>query len=221
MVIKTLRNLIKLGGNSAKSQWQDEHQKFELNFHRHNNYRWDDEAFIRQWTNIFHGFMGFNIDSFKAGQSILDIGCGSRPALDWFTGSPCHKYYLDPLLKQYMTIPEVTQYWVGKELHYLLACPAEKHIKALDHKCDFIVCWNVLDHTYDWRRILHNITSYCKLDGMVCIGTDFDSHGVGHPGIDDKEYFMSFINRHFRTVHTVSHLHDRELALSLAKQENR
>ena len=218
MVIDTLRNLIRPGGKSAKLQWQNEHQKFELNFHRHKNYRWDDEAFMRQWTNIFHGFMGLNMDSFQAGQAILDIGCGSRPALDWFTDSPCHKYYLDPLLKQYMTIPEVAKFWSHKDPRYLLPIPAEKHIGKLDHKFDFIICWNVLDHTYDWRKILHNITSYCVTGGLVCIGTDFESHGVGHPGIDDKGYFMSFIKQYYSGTRTENHLHDRDLALSLVKR---
>ena len=149
---------------------------------------------------------------------ILDIGCGSRPALDWFTDSPCHKYYLDPLLKQYMTIPEVAKFWSHKDPRYLLPIPAEKHIGKLDHKFDFIICWNVLDHTYDWRKILHNITSYCVTGGLVCIGTDFESHGVGHPGIDDKGYFMSFIKQYYSGTRTENHLHDRDLALSLVKR---
>jgi len=214
-----LFRLIRLGGNIKKLQWEEVHQKFELNFHRHENYRWDNNKFLNQWTNIFSNFMKLTPGSFAADEIILDVGCGSRPAIDWFSKSLCQKYYIDPLLDSYRNIAEVQKFWEDKKPHSLLALPAEHYIEFLVNKCGFIICWNVLDHSYDWRIILHNITQYCKEGGAVCIGTDFESHGKGHPGIDDKGYFLSFIKEYYRINEKRENYFGRELALSLQRNK--
>lgn len=211
--------LIMSGGNIKKLKWKEGAQKFELNFHRHENYRWDDNRFLEQWTNIFLILMKLTPESFAADDIILDVGCGSRPALDWFSKSLCQKYYIDPLLDSYRNIAEVKKFWEDKKPRYLLALPAEHYVEFLVNKCSFIICWNVLDHTYDWRIILHNITRYCREGGTVCIGIDFEPHGIGHPGIDDKGYFLSLIKKYYRINEKKENYLGRELALSLQRNK--
>jgi hypothetical protein len=180
----------------SKEEWTRVHQPYELKFHKGDNYRWS-EKFMVVWSDIFGNFMGVNKDQFKDGV-LLDIGCGSRPCLDWFEGGK--KYNLDPLLDQYLPIKQIQKYWVDKTPDEMICSPAEEVIKALVGKCDFIVCSNVLDHTYDWREILNNMVSYGKQGSMVCFSTDLSSHGIGHPGIDDHEEFHKFMGDHYEIV---------------------
>ena len=197
------------------TRWMAQDQPFELEFHQHDNYRWNDGWFDSHWQAIFARFMGFTRDSFGDNQILFDLGCGSRPCLDWFTGE-CRKYHLDPLLNDYLTIKQVRHYWEGKPTRTLLSQPAEQFVSELAGECDFVNCWNVLDHTYDWRAILENIRRYLRPGGTVCLGTDFKSHGLGHPGIDDPGYFFRFIETHFDVLKQEDHYADREIALRLS-----
>ncbi len=197
--------------------WKKTHQPFELRFHQGANYRWNDQTFFGQWDEVFGRFMGLARDSFDSPHILLDVGCGSRPVLDWFA-PPCEKHFLDPLLAQYRQIEQMQPYWQGKPERILHSQPAEQPCEALLGKCDFVNCWNVLDHTYDWRLILNNLRDYARPGALVCLGTDFQSHGDGHPGIEDRNYFEAFIARHFQVVKTATNYVHRELALKLVRR---
>jgi hypothetical protein len=199
-----------------RAEWESRHQPFELNFHRGENYRWDDAAFSDQWNEIFGGLMGLTPRAFCRGEVLLDLGCGSRPVLDWFTGN-CERHFLDPLLDRFRDIPQMKAFWAGKSPATLHAQPAEELARNLAGKCDFVNCWNVLDHTYDWRAILSNIAEYARPGGLVCLGTDFQGHGDGHPGIDDRAGFDAFIDQHFQVRASRANFVHRELALQLVK----
>ncbi len=202
-----------------KNEWDSVHQPFELRFHQKHNYRWDERAFRGQWDEIFGRFLGYTQQHFSAGQTLIDVGCGSRPVLDWFTGAP-RKIFLDPLLDQYRQIDKMHEYWSAKRPDTLFSQPAEKMVPTLAGQCDFVNCWNVLDHTYDWRLILNNIRDYAKPGARVCLGTDFASHGEGHPGIEDQDYFFRFVNEHFEIVAERRHYVHREIALHLRRKES-
>jgi len=204
---------------NKKSEWSNVHQKFELDFHKKNNFRWDDEKFIAQFEKLFGEFMNFKLNSFNKENVILDIGCGSRPAFDWFKNLECKKYHLDPLLNSFTDIPQVKDYWVNKDKSFLISVPAEKKVDFLVNKCDFINCWNVLDHSYNWEKILKNIIKYCKKGSKVCLGTDFESHGSGHPGIPNKDYFYSLINKYFTIIKKKKNFIHREIALNLTRND--
>jgi SAM-dependent methyltransferase len=202
--------------DDRREEWSQRHQPFELRFHQGQNYRWDDDAFFAQWDEVFGRFLGLRKDAFGPGSVLLDVGCGSRPVLDWFTGES-QKYFLDPLLAEFCRIERMSPYWRGKSPDTLFSQPAEQPITQLFGRCDFVNCWNVLDHTYDWRQILQNVRDYARPGGLVCIGTDFRAHGDGHPGIDDRGYFDRFLGDHFRLDAVRSDYVHRELALKLVR----
>ena len=198
------------------AEWKSWHQPYELNYHEQDNYRWHDEDFTAHWTEVFGTFSGLCSDQFGHDNVIIDIGCGSRPAFDWFDDQ-CLKYHLDPLLDEYYRIEQVQRFWENKPRESLLLKPAEEFIPSLENRGDFVNCWNVLDHTYDWRRILLNLWRYTKSDGLLCIGTDFQSQGVGHPGINDPLYFREFVNSHFQVLKNCENHMYREVTLLLRK----
>jgi hypothetical protein len=199
-----------------KAEWKSRHQPFELNYHKHDNFRWHDEQFMARWTEVFGSFCGLKPGQFGPENVIIDIGCGSRPAFDWFD-NVCLKYHLDPLLEEYGRIPQIQRFWRSKPQKSLLSKPAENFIQNLENRGDFVCCWNVLDHTYDWRRILLNLWRYTKNDALLCIGTDFESHGDGHPGIDDPLFFWEFVESHLHVLNKRENYTDREIALLLRK----
>lgn len=201
---------------NKKLEWQLVHQRFELDFHRDRNYRWDDEAFRGRWDKVFGDFLGLGIDSFGDEDAILDVGCGSRPAFDWFK-SRCKKYYVDPLLCKYLGIPRASAYWEDKTPDELICKPAEEFVSSLENRCDFVNCWNALDHAYDWRQVLENIARYAKSGSLVCIGTDF-SYGLGHTGIDDESFFCDLIRSYFYVDNRKTPFSYRDVALKLLRK---
>jgi hypothetical protein len=198
-------------------EWRSVHQPFELRFHQGENYRWNDEQFWGQWKEVFGSLMGLTTSSFNQGQVLLDVGCGSRPALDWFEG-PAERHFLDPLLDQYRQIDAMRVHWQAKPTATLISQPAERLAEHLAGRCDFVNCWNVLDHTYDWRQILDNLRAYARTGALVCLGTDFQSHGDGHPGIDDRAWFDRFIEMHFEVVASRPNFTGREIAMQLIRR---
>ncbi len=217
--IKTLLGFRTAPVNLEKKtkEWNSVHQRFELRYHTKSNYRWDDSSFYRQWDLIFKDFLGLTYSSFDREKTILDIGCGSRPAFDWFRDSAATKYYLDPLLTSFQSIPKMSAFWRDKKNESLLSIPAEINVKELNGCCDFTLCWNVLDHSYDWFSILRNIAAYSRERALVCIGTDFTSHGIGHPGIDDKDQFYDFVKAYFNVEKEVAHCVNRDIGLKLIR----
>jgi hypothetical protein len=186
----------------SKEIWEKEHQPFELKWHQGNNYRWNN-SFVVEWEQKFNEFMELSKDEFTDNDILLDIGCGSRPCLDYFNSGK--KYHLDPLLKDYLKIEQVQKYWTDKTEDELLMQPAEELVKHLVGKCDFIVCCNVLDHTYDWESIINNIIKYSKKGTKVFFFTDLDGHGPGHPGIDDVDKLKKIIDDNFIKVKDIDY----------------
>jgi 2-polyprenyl-3-methyl-5-hydroxy-6-metoxy-1,4-benzoquinol methylase/Zn-finger protein len=184
--------------NSPYYYWQKIHQNFELNYHKQNNFRWPGREleWNEQWNNVFEFFGEFKKDSFSCENVLLDIGCGSRPALQWFEEGI--KYNIDPLLQDFLKIKELNQHWENYSENQLINAPAEELQEKLVNKCDFIICWNVLDHSYNWKKILENCVAYLKTDGIFLLGTD---HGykpyLGHPGIENSNEFFEKVNELF------------------------
>lgn len=199
-----------------RAEWRKVHQPFELKFHQQRNYRWDESVFTWQWNEVYGQLMGLQKNHFRADQTLLDVGAGSRPCLDWFESG--RKCFVDPLLDDYVRIEAMTPYWRNHPRECLFSLPAEQFISPLEGQCDFVNCWNVLDHTYDWRAILENIRGYTKPGSLVCLGTDFEEGGDGHPGIDDQSYFWHFINSHFEILAERRDFVYREVALKLLRK---
>ncbi len=184
--------------NNSYLNWKNTHQAFELNYHKHSNFRWPgrESEWNEQWNNIFELFGEFSKDSFSSESILLDIGCGSKPALEWFNNGI--KYNIDPLLQEYLKIKQISHYWETFNKEQLINAPAEELQNNLINKCDFIICWNVLDHSYNWRKILENAANYLNKNGVFLLGTDHGhkSH-IGHPGIENSQELFDQINNLF------------------------
>lgn len=186
--------------NKNYNEWKNIHQAYELKYHQQGNFRWPgrEEIWDEQWDNIFSLFAKQSKDQFTDDSTLIDIGCGSRPALDWFTHGK--KYNIDPLLNDYLKIDVLKGHWNSFSEDQLISAPAEDLQSSLVQKADFILCWNVLDHTYDWQKILNNCYQYLKPTGTFILGTD---HGgkehIGHPGINNSEDLFQEIESMFNT----------------------
>jgi len=180
----------------GEAEWEEVHQPFELNYHRRPNFRWPEQVSLwnDQWSSVF-GFAGLTPDSFST-ENLLDMGCGSKPALEWFNSG--EKWYLDPLLDEFRDIPQVKGYWDRMDTSRLIAKPGEEFIPMLEGHFDFILCWNALDHAYDAIAVLRNMHRYVKPGGKILLGTDIgESPHLGHPGIGSRAKFMETIHELF------------------------
>lgn len=177
-----------------KDEWENTHQEWELLYHKQGNYRLKEELWNQVWDNVFSGFMEFAPDKFKGNDVLFDLGCGSRPALSWFTKGT--KHHLDPLLSDFKEIPAMKNFWENEQ--HFHSQPAEVLVEELVGKCDYVHCWNVLDHTYDWRKIIENFCLYSKSGGIALLGTDMGpTPSIGHTGINAPDELLSSIKKEF------------------------
>lgn len=183
-----------------EDEWREVHQPWELHYHKHNNIRWPARVgeWNKQWDSIF-GFANLQKDSFLNGRVLLDVGCGSKPVLDYFqTGE---KHFIDPLLSKYVELPVMKPYWQNHSVKCLHSLAAENPVSSLFGVCDFVLCWNVLDHSFDPFQIVENIFNYAKSGALVLIGTDLhEKPHLGHPGVRNRADFIRAIESRFKIL---------------------
>ncbi len=181
-------------------EWHEVHQPWELRYHQHENFRWPKRQaeWEAQWSSVF-GFAGLHPDSFQPESVLLDVGCGSRPVLDYFTDG--QKHFQDPLLESYLQIPAMIPHWQRHAPACLHSTPAEQRIACLAGKCDFVLCWNVLDHSCEPFKIVVNMADYARPGALLLIGTDLHERPhLGHPGIGSRNEFMKKIRSGFKVL---------------------
>src|SRR5262245_48914119 len=152
--------------------WHEKHQPFELQWWKEalaNGHSMDDDGFRAHWQPVK--------DWIKPRGTILDIGCGPRPAF-----APC--IVIDPLATDYQAITP-QEWWLDVEVHN--AC-AENFIPGLMDTADTVICWNALDHAIGWQVILENMLSYGTEGARFAVATDFHEPFLGHPGFDIDEF---------------------------------
>ena len=69
-----------------------------------------------------------------------------------------------------------------KDAEEVYSEPAENFIPELEKLIDFLFSINVLDHCFDFEKIILNVKKYLKDDGLAFLS--FDSHyhvSLGHP----------------------------------------
>ena len=193
-------------------EWRAVHQPFELGYHKNTGIAWcSDEARFKEWWDGIADWIADTRDSenyppgFMGLGRTLDIGCGPRPP---FLGT-----VIDPLAQEYVRHAP-GGWWMG--VGPIITTPAETHLPALDDRFDTVVCWNCLDHTYDWRAILDNVVRYMKDDALFALATDFRPPHIGHPGYPQYEFHVE-IHKRFKVLKSREHWRDRELCLVLAK----
>jgi SAM-dependent methyltransferase len=203
--------------NKNYKEWAEVNQHFELMYQQCYNYRDFEDAFNNQWKDIFTKF-GLDKQYFR-NKVLLDIGCGSRPALSYFSKyneKHCMEPLLDDLIKVHKhkdnNFPGHTPWhdkddlpdtdigkWFTEEDYKLHSVPYETLVPELENKVDFILCWNVLDHGYDWQAGLSNMLTYLKKGGLLLLGTDFEAHKY-HLGIDNPKHLKELISSNYQIV---------------------
>lgn len=172
------------GGGVSDEEWRRQNHALFLAFsddqaHESRLIELGIDAFIQQATDgaadEFDRLWGRPL----AGKNVIDVGCGSRVRTGVFDRSSIT--CLEPLLDEYRRLNSA-----AFELPNIAATysePAEVRIKALIDTQDLSLCWNVLDHCSDWKRVLINIADYLRQGGRLIMGTDCDVSDEIHASI--------------------------------------
>jgi len=164
-----------------KTIWQTKGQEGEFSFHKKNIWR-QTPKFMEQTTKLFEYF-GFSKDQF-AHQTIIDLGCGSKLRTKYFQKSRI--IGIEPLADRF------NQEIVWSDLNdcfKLYSFPAEHYIEECFKIADLVISINVLDHCFNFKKIIDNIAKYTKLNGKVFLS--FDKHNEVddlHPLALDEEF---------------------------------
>jgi len=135
-----------------------------LEFHKSNDWR-NTQDFLDQTTYLMDYF-GYSPEDFKD-EIVIDLGCGSKLRSKFFKHGKI--VAIDPLADDYIKnvpwsdINTATQYY---------SKPAEELIPELENCACFLMCINVLDHTFKPRKILENCHRYLKTGGELLISVD-------------------------------------------------
>lgn len=149
--------------------WQDKAQPGELAYHVNDKWR-PSEKFMRDTAALFESY-GYKSDDYT-GKRILDIGAGSRLRSKYFIGSEI--IAIEPLAEKFINVIE----WCDlPDATMLYTQPAERFIPELKDTIDLTISINVLDHCFDFRKIIYNIAKYIKpVTGRALLS--FDSHSI-------------------------------------------
>lgn len=148
-------------------KWSSEAQAGELAFHKRPNIRSDEQVFTEGNVRLFTSF-GYQPDQF-AGKVVVDIGAGSKLRAKYFAGS--HMVAIEPLASKFM---EEVPWCDLKDAAEIYSEPAEKLIDSLVGRADLVFSINVLDHCYDFEKVIGNIHAYMKIGSKACLS--FDCH---------------------------------------------
>lgn len=138
-------------------KWQRA-QELEAEYHRNDKWR-KSPAFMEDTGKLFE-FFGFEREQF-IGQMIMDVGAGSKRRTDWFDNVSC------------LSVIEPMYGMPG----------AEEHRTGEDGKYSAVFCINVLDHTYDPKKVVENCIAYLAEGGTLCLSTDFGEPNEMHPAV--------------------------------------
>jgi len=158
--------------------WTKEGIPSELRFHQANKWR-QSEEFYNDSKGLFSR-VGFKTFKELEGKTILDAGCGSKLRTAVFEGAKL--IGLDPLLSEFSKIK-----WSDlNTLKETYSIPLESCSLGLMNRMDAIFCVNVLDHCYEWERVLDNLCSYLKDSGTLYLMLDVNrqKENVIHQRID-------------------------------------
>ena len=135
-----------------------------MSYHLTNEWR-KSAAFMIDNVDLLSAF-NQNPDNFKDGV-VLDLGAGSRLRSKFYKDAEI--IVIEPLADKYMKEIE----WCDlKDASRVYSRPAEEMVEEIEGTVDFILCINVLDHTYDPRKILLNARRYLKPDGKMLLSVD-------------------------------------------------
>lgn len=149
-----------------KNRWQRSAQEEELSFHQNNTWRASSD-FMDQTRNLFAHF-GFSSDDYE-GKTIIDLGAGSKLRTKYFTGAKI--IAIEPLAKRFI---KTIQWCDLSDAEKVFSSPAEERIDECVNIADLVISINVLDHCYDFERIIENIAAYLNTGALAFLS--FDKH---------------------------------------------
>lgn len=203
--LSALRNSIKERILKTKYAWKHIHQPYELEYHKEkgiSDFRIDDEKFWGRYAaSLFEDFLNLDKESFQQSDFLIDVGCGPRPALVYF--SKGIRVHIDPLLNEYVKLCKEMKitWWDSLGPNDMsFSKPAEELIDSLVGKGRFILCFNVLQHVYNWKKIVENIIKYAHSDSIICVSTKFETQYIGHAANISERDFMNKINKSFEII---------------------
>lgn len=150
----------------GRSQWHVQAQPGEFEFHLTNNWRRTDD-FMAQSVKMFDHF-GFDRDAYRR-KVVIDLGAGSKLRTRYFRGAEL--IAIEPLAARFQAEIDFCDLGDASEVY---STPAEDRIESCVGRADLLVSMNVLDHCFDFPKILENVRDYLKDDGLAFLS--FDKH---------------------------------------------
>jgi SAM-dependent methyltransferase len=148
-------------------------QPDELQFHKTNKWR-QSEDFMNQTISLLK-FWGYKSDDF-ADQLIADLGAGSKLRSKFFQRARI--IAIEPLANEFIRSIDWTDL---NDAYRVYACPAETELTELAGQIHFLMCINVLDHVYDYKKILQNVSKMLKPKGEFLLSVDLHTNGKVDP----------------------------------------
>ncbi len=168
--------------------WRYFAQPGELHFHQGigSEYRLSEE-FNAHSKLLFERYSLIS-DNFVA-KCVLDIGAGSRLRTKYFDKAKL--YVIEPLAVEYMSLPQSDL----NEAEFVSSKPAEFYHSSLQEAMDLIVCLNVLDHCFDWVKVVENCYKYNITGGLFMLSVDLhDDKDPMHPiGLSESKLEALFV----------------------------
>ena len=149
-----------------KFLWKLFAQKGELEHHVGDEWRQTEDFMVHTGKLMLR--MKYTENSFK-NKIVVDMGNGSKLRSKFFKDSKI--IAIDPLNDDFRKNIEWSD--VG-DAYKCFSVPAEEMIDEIAGVADFVMCINVLDHTYNPKKILENIYAYLKDDGEFFLSVDLN-----------------------------------------------
>ena len=148
---------------SSKESWESIAQPSELAFHQNNKWR-EDKNFVIESKKLFEyfGFDGYDF----LGKNVMDLGAGSKLRTTFFVGA--NIYVVEPLADEFKKIAHC-DYSSAKSV---FSMPAEELVGDLIGNMDIVTSINVLDHCYNFPKIISNISKYLIEGGLALMSYD-------------------------------------------------
>ncbi|MEM2191918.1 MAG: class I SAM-dependent methyltransferase [Archaeoglobaceae archaeon] len=132
-------------------------QNAEYKHYKVRRFKWES---YENWRGILKKEFHMDFDDFK-NKTILEVGCG-KFGLIYFIPDSKIKVGIEPLIHIYSEDIDF-----NKSSNIDLIRGIGEYIPFKDSSFDFIIIFNVLDHTMDPKKVMREVKRVCKNDGRV------------------------------------------------------
>jgi len=149
-----------------EDHWKTIALNSELQYHKRNKWRQTDQFYVDS-LELFKKF-DLTENSFK-NKKILDAGCGSKLRTKVFNEAKI--YALDPLANEFIKDIEWSDL---KESEKIYSIPLEIFEPTLENEMDAVLCINVLDHGFEYKKQIDNLIKYLKPSAKLYLSVDIN-----------------------------------------------